>query len=139
MRNVSSATRKVTNAPRDGAVGPSPPHARETHDKIMVAKSCSAQAGGRDFIASSRWDVWSAIAVLSPFLSALAAVIPLDYFASESNVRAPAARSVLIEQPLDLARHPVLAERLTNRVVDAAKTAESLTVAKQVHDTRMLL
>jgi len=58
---------------------------------------------------------------------------------ANQDVRAPAARSVLIEQPLDLARHPLLAERLTNRVVDAAKTAERLTVAKQIHDTRMLL
>jgi hypothetical protein len=59
--------------------------------------------------------------------------------ANQTYAHQPQDRSVLIEQPLDLARHPLLVERLTNRVVDAAKTAECLTVAKQVHDTRMLL
>jgi hypothetical protein len=50
-----------------------------------------------------------------------------------------ARRSVLIEQQVELPGRLLLAERLTERVVDAAKAAERLTIAKQVHDRRMLL
>jgi hypothetical protein len=68
------------------------------------------------------------------------AAIPVDHFMSESRQDAHQhRRSVLVEQPVELSRHLLLAERFTERVVDTAKTPERLTVAKQVHDTRMLL
>jgi hypothetical protein len=42
-------------------------------------------------------------------------------------------------QKIELSRHLFLAERLTKRAMDAAKTPKALVIAKQVHDTRMLL
>lgn len=46
---------------------------------------------------------------------------------------------MLVEQPVELSRHLLLAKRFTKRVVDTAKTAERLIIAQQIHDTRMLL
>ena len=53
--------------------------------------------------------------------------------------RQGADRSVVIQQPVELSRHPLLSERFTKRMVDPPKAVEGLMIAEQVHDTRMLL
>ena len=42
-------------------------------------------------------------------------------------------------QHIEISRHPLLAERFTERVVNTAKTAERLNVAEQVYNPRMLV